>query len=139
MAETLNPDETHRAYVYGRLLRLFEEVQRTALGDVNATVVDKFYGTFSAAPALVFPRLMANAHNHLRKIRNEKPGAAVDLDKRLGEVLSLLPAAPPAGTFSLADQGRFALGYYHQKAQTFQEIAERKLAKAAKAAKAEAK
>jgi CRISPR-associated protein Csd1 len=133
MTETLNPDETHPAYVYGRLLRIFEEIQRLALGDVNATVVDKFYGTFSAAPALIFARLFANSQNHLRKIRGENPGAAYNLDRRLAEVTSLLPPAPPAGTLPLADQGRFALGYYHQKAKTFEEIADRKLAKAAKA------
>jgi len=130
MTESLNDDERHPAYLYGRLLRVFEEIQYSALGDVNASVVDKFYGTFSAAPALIFSRLYSNAHNHLRKLRGEKPGAAVDLDKRLTEVTKFLPAAPPAGTLSLADQGRFALGYYHQKARTFADIAQRKLAKA---------
>jgi CRISPR-associated protein Csd1 len=134
MTETLNPDEMHPAYVYGRLLRVFEEIQREALGDVNATVVDKFYGTFSAAPALIFARLYSNAQNHLRKIRGENPGAAFNLDRRLAEVTGLLPPAPPAGTLPLADQGRFALGYYHQKARTFEEIAERRRAKAANAA-----
>jgi hypothetical protein len=39
--------------------------------------------------------------------------------------------APPSGQLSLRDQGRFALGYYHQKARRFEEIAERKAAKAA--------
>ena len=44
--------------------------------------------------------------------------------------MGLLPAAPPRGTLSLADQGRFALGYYHQKARTFEEITDRRRAKA---------
>src|SRR5262249_58860836 len=102
----------------------------SGLGDWSANVVDRFYGTCRAAPALVFSRLFANCRNHLRKLRSEKPGAAVELDKRLAEVTRLLPPSPPAGTLSLADQGRFALGYYHQKARTFAEIAERKLARA---------
>ena len=130
MGETLNSNDRHPAYLYGRLLRIFEEIQYSALGDVNANVVDKFYGTFSAAPALVFARLFSNAQNHLRKLRGDKPGAAVDLDKRLTEVTKILPASPPSGTLSLVDQGRFALGYYHQKAKTFEEIAERRRAKA---------
>ncbi len=132
MNETLSVDATHHAYLYGRLLRIFEEIQYAALGDVNANVVDKFYGTFSAAPALVFARLYSNSHNHLRKLKGDKPGAAVELDKRLTEVTGILPAKPPSGTLSLADQGRFALGYYHQKARTFAEIAQRKTDKAAK-------
>lgn len=136
MSESLSEDETDRAYVYGRALRIFEEIQYAALGDVNASVVDKFYGTFSAAPAMVFARLVANAQNHLRKMRGEdgKEGASKALDRRLTDVLRMLPPSPPAGTLSLADQGRFALGYYHQKAKTFEEIAERKRAKAEKAA-----
>lgn len=134
--ETLNPDDRHPAYVYGRLLAIFEQIQRAALGEVNANVVDKFYGTFSAAPALIFSRLFANSQNHLRKIRGEKPGYFVNLDKLLTEVTALLPPAPPRGQLSLQDQGRFALGYYHQRAKQFEEIADRK-AKAAAAAAAE--
>ncbi|HEY1187956.1 MAG TPA: type I-C CRISPR-associated protein Cas8c/Csd1 [Gemmata sp.] len=130
VSETLDPGEKHPAYLYGRLLRVFEEVQYAALGDVNANVVDKFYGTFSAAPALVFARLFANAQNHLRKLRGDKPGPFVALDRRLTELCAALPPAPPRGALSLADQGRFALGYYHQKAQTQAEIAERKAEKA---------
>ena len=86
VTETLKEDETHPAYLYGRLLRLFEEIQYAALGDVNATVVDKFYGTFGAAPALIFARLYSNSQNHLRKLRGENEGAYFALDRRLTEI-----------------------------------------------------
>ena len=131
MTETLSLDERHPAYLYGRLLAVFEQIQYSALGDVNANVVDKFYGTFSAAPALIFSRLYANAQNHLRKLRGERPGSFVALDKLLTEVSTLLPAAPPRGQLSLQDQGRFALGYYHQRAKQFEQISENKAARAA--------
>ncbi len=127
VSETLSSDELDQAYLYGRLLAVFEQIQYAALGDVNANVVDKFYGTFSAAPALVFCRLYANSQNHLRKLRGDKPGSFVALDKLLTEVSSLLPAAPPRKHLSLQDQGRFALGYYHQRARQFEQIAERKV------------
>ena len=130
MTATLNPDEHHPAYVYGRLLAVFEQIQYDALGDVNANVVDKFYGTFSAAPALVFSRLFANAQNHLRKLKSEKTGKFVNNDKLLSKIVSLLPASPPNSQLALRDQGRFALGYYHQRAKRFQDIAELKARKA---------
>jgi CRISPR-associated protein Csd1 len=133
VTETLSSQETDPAYLYGRLLAVFEQIQYAALGEVNANVVDKFYGTFSAAPSLVFSRLFANAQNHLRKLRGEKPGAYVALDRLLSEVSALLPASHPRGQLSLKDQGLFALGYYHQKARRFEEIAERKAQAAAKA------
>lgn len=134
VTEQLNPDERHPAYVHGRLLAVFEQIQYAALGDVNANVVDKFYGTMSSAPAMVVGRLQDNARNHLRKVRGEKPGAYVALERRLMEVLGLLGAAPPPPRLALADQGRFALGYYHEKAKRFEEAADRKAEKAAHAA-----
>ncbi len=128
VTETLNPDETHPAYLYGRLLAVFEQIQYAALGEVNANVVDKFYGTFSAAPALVFSRLAANAQNHLRKLRGmeDKRPLLIALNKLLTDLYGLLPPAPPRRQLSLEEQGRFALGYYHQRARRFEAAAERK-------------
>ena len=126
---TLNEEETHPAYICGRLLSVFEQMQYAALGDVNSSVTDKYFGTFSVAPAMVLGRLFANSQNHLRRLRGEKPGQAVVLDKLLAEMSQKL-AVPPDRQLSLRDQGRFALGYYHQKAKRFEEIAERKAAKA---------
>lgn len=130
VTETLNQEETHPAYVYGRLLSVFEQIQYDALGDVNANVVDKFYATFSAAPGLVFSRLFSNAQNHLRKLKGERPAAAIGKEKLLSEVVSLLPSRPPVMRFSLQEQGLFAIGYYHQRAKRFQDIAENKAKKA---------
>jgi CRISPR-associated protein Csd1 len=129
VSESLNADETHPTYVCGRLLAIFEDIQRAALRNVNTTVVDKFFGTFSVAPAMVLGRLFDGAQHHLRKLRGDNPGACVALEKRLGEV-ALLLKAPPSGRLTLEEQGRFALGYYHQRARQFETIAERKAARA---------
>lgn len=131
VTEALNTDERNPAYLYGRLLEIFDEIQYAALGDINAGVVDKFYGTFSAAPAMVMARLFANAQNHLRKLKNEKPGAAVNLERKLTQLVGLLPPQAPKGQLSLRDQGLFALGFYHQKAHSNQERLDRKATKEA--------
>jgi hypothetical protein len=47
----------------------------------------------------------------------------------LSEIIGLLSAAPPPQRLSLQDQGRFALGFYHEKAKRFEEAAERKAAR----------
>ena len=47
VSEGLNPDERVPAYVYGRLLAVFDEIQYAALREVNASVVDRFYGTLA--------------------------------------------------------------------------------------------
>jgi CRISPR-associated protein Csd1 len=145
VSEQLDPTRRTRPTWYGRLLAVFEQIQYAALGPVNANVVDKFYGTFSAAPAMVFARLFANAQNHLKKLRGdeEKGGAFKELNDMLEALTTLLPASPPKQHLPLQDQGRFALGYYHEQAakskRIADRIADRERRKAEKATKVEAK
>lgn len=104
------------AYLCGRLLAELEAVQHAALGDVNQSIVDRYYGTASSAPALVFGRLLDGAQKHLAKLHRDKPGAYTGLDGRLREILSGIDGT--AGfpkTLTLRDQGLFALGYYHER------------------------
>lgn len=106
------------AYRLGCLFAVLEQAQRGALGDVNASIVDRYYGTASSVPYSVFPRLIAGCQNHLSKIRKDKPGYAVNIDKRLGEIVAALPATFPK-QLTIEQQGQFAVGYYHQKQAFF--------------------
>lgn len=106
------------AYRLGCLFAVLEQAQRGALGDVNASIVDRYYGTASSVPYSVFPRLIAGCQNHLSKIRKDKPGFAVNIDKRLGEIVAALPATFPK-QLTIEQQGQFAVGYYHQKQAFF--------------------
>lgn len=110
----LDPNNRNPAYLCGRLFAELEAVQRGALGKVGATIVDRYYGTASSAPATVFGRLVRGAQPHLGKLRRERPGAYHALDRRLGEIMEDLQAFPP--TLNLEEQALFALGYYHQRA-----------------------
>lgn len=115
----LNPTHLDEAYHCGRLLQVLDEIQYAALGKVNASVIDKFYGAASAAPASVFGTLIHNAQNHLGKLRGDsaKRGAYIALDKKLTDVMGHIAEFPP--TLSLPRQGVFALGFYHQRAERF--------------------
>lgn len=106
------------AYRLGCLFAVLEQAQRGALGDVNASIVDRYYGTASSVPYSVFPRLIAGCQNHLSKIRKDKPGYAVNIDKRLGGIVAGLPATFPK-QLTIEQQGQFAVGYYHQKQAFF--------------------
>lgn len=106
------------AYRLGCLFAVLEQAQRGALGDVNASIVDRYYGTASSVPYSVFPRLIAGCQNHLSKIRKDKPGFAVNIDKRLSEIVAALPATFPK-QLTIEQQGQFAVGYYHQKQAFF--------------------
>jgi CRISPR-associated protein Csd1 len=104
------------AYRLGRLFATLERIQAAALGDRNATVRDRYYSSASATPALVFPSLIRNASNHSKAIRSQaKPGLAAWFDDQVGETLSAGFEASFPRTLSLEEQGRFAIGYYHQR------------------------
>lgn len=115
MNQEIDLNRKDPAYICGRLLAVFERIQRAALGgEVNATIIDRFYGTASTAPALIFPRLFKSAEHHLSKVHGEKPGMAVNLQKELEIISADLDRFPRM--LSLAEQGQFALGFYHQRA-----------------------
>jgi len=115
----LDQQNTSAAYLCGRLLAVLEEVQRCAMPGVNATIVDKYFGTACSAPATVFGTLMRNAQAHLAKLRKTKKGAHYLLQKRIEEVSALMPPQGFPLTLTLQDQALFALGYYQQRAAGF--------------------
>ncbi len=110
----LDPGNPSPAYRCGRLLAVLEEVQRLAIPGANTTIVDRFFGTASSAPASVFGRLLRGAQPHLAKLGRDRPGAHVALQRRLEDIQAGLSGFPRILT--LEDQGVFALGYYHQRA-----------------------
>lgn len=111
---SLDRDCPNAAYQLGRLFALLEAAQRMALGIVNATIRDRYFGAASATPASVFPLLLRGVQNHLAKLRKEKPGFAIWVEREIGSVVERLPPSLPRA-LRLEDQGRFAIGYYHQR------------------------
>ena len=114
----LNIESDNRAYLLGRLFAVLERIQSQALGEINAGIGDRYYGSASAVPFSVFPRLLAGAKHHLSRLSKDKAGMAVNLEKDLGEILAKLPDSYPRH-FNIDEQGRFSIGYYHQKQSYF--------------------
>ena len=112
---TLETQEESPAYLCGRLFAVIESVQYAALGRVNATVADRFFGSASTAPAMVFGKLLTDAQPHLAKLRKTREGAHAALQNRLEELATRIGPSFPK-TLSVEEQGRFMLGYYHQRA-----------------------
>jgi CRISPR-associated protein Csd1 len=112
---SLDLTTTNSAYRLGRLFAALERLQRAALGQRNATVRDRFYASASATPALVFPSLIRNARNHSKTLRTKTgAGLAEWFEDHIADIVSGLEGSFPK-TLPLEEQGRFALGYYHQR------------------------
>jgi CRISPR-associated protein Csd1 len=102
-------------YRLGRLFAVLEKTQEEANPGINATIRDRFYGSASGTPVAAFPHLMKLKNHHLAKLDNR--GRAVNLEKLIGEIMGGISDFP--AHLSLQDQGRFAVGYYHQRQDFF--------------------
>jgi CRISPR-associated protein Csd1 len=123
---SLDPANTNKGYLLGRLFATYEQAQSAALGrNVNATIKDKFYGAASAQPRKVFPLLDRSSANHLSKVGKQRPGQKVNLEKAIGAIFEQMsPAADPfPASLPAEDQALFALGYYHQRNEFFRKPA----------------
>jgi CRISPR-associated protein Csd1 len=113
---SLDPDEPNTGYRLGRLFAVLENIQRSAQGDINVTIRDRYFSAAMTAPRSALAELMRLKNAHLKKVRRSNAGLAVHFERSLDQILGALP---PAGGFppflSLDDQGRFILGYHHQR------------------------
>ena len=116
---TMDPNNDIPGYRLGRLMAILERMQQIALGDIGASVVDRFFGSASATPAAVFPRLLKGFRHHVRKAKDEKDQAqrAYFLERDADEILSEIKGFPTY--LSLEEQGLFVLGYHHQRHDLF--------------------
>lgn len=117
--ERLDQTRKDPAYQTGRLLAVLEEVQRrSSSSTLTATIVDRYYGSASTSPFTVLPSLISMATKaHMPKIRKKNRGYA-ELEMLLEEItVKINEAGGFPKTLLLSQQGEFALGFYHQRAQ----------------------
>ena len=111
----VSADVQDRAYHCGRLMAVLGRLQTSALGDVGAGVIQRYYAAASTTPALVFGRLVRGAQPHLSKLGDKKPGLKFWYEQQMSEICGKIGTSMPA-TLNLEAQSLFALGYYQQLA-----------------------
>lgn len=115
----MDPTNANPGYLCGRLMAIIERLQQLALGDVNASVVDRYFSAASATPKAVFVRLLKNSQHHARKAQDEPKtkGFAILLKRMIDEISDQFD--PKNNGFPaflrLEDQGMFVLGYHQQR------------------------
>ena len=121
LAMALNEQSTIPAYLLGRLFAVLEKVQQEAIGDVNASIKDRYFTSACASPRNVFPTLLRLSQHHIAKA---KYGYASD--RRIQDILNLLDVErnPIPARLTLDEQGVFVLGYYHQRAAFYTNASE---------------
>ncbi len=113
----LDLTNTNPAYRLGRLFAALERIQESSAGGpgkLNSTIRDRYYGAASSTPVAVFTTLLRLKNAHLKKL---SVGQSAWFEKLLGGILDSVTDFPKH--LPLPDQGRFALGYYHQRQDFF--------------------
>lgn len=110
----LEPENLSVAYQLGRLFAVLESAQFAALGQVRATIGDRYYAAASATPARVFGPLLRGLKIHASDARKRGQGGWIE--PKVAEIIARLPVDLPR-TLRLEDQARFAVGYYHERAE----------------------
>jgi len=108
---SLNEESTYPAYVLGRLFAWLERAQQAAIGNVNASIKDRYFTSASAMPASVFPVLLRLAQHHFSKADYGRY-----IENQVENLLARLEGQSFPARLTLDDQGAFILGYYHQRA-----------------------
>jgi len=111
---SLDEQNNNIGYRLGRLFAVLEKVQEEASPSLNATIRDRYYGSASSSPVTVFSILLKLKNHHIPKLSK---GRAINMERLIGDIMSEIQDFP--AHLPIADQGRFAIGYYHQRQAFF--------------------
>ena len=111
----LNEESNDIAYVLGRLFSVLESIQADANPGIQATIRDRYFNSACGTPASVFPVLIKLKNSHMKKIGREKEGTKKYYEKLFADIMWKINEQEGfPKRLSLEEQGKFALGYYHQ-------------------------
>lgn len=124
----LNPVFESDGYSLGALMAVLERLQQIALGDVNASVVDRYFSAASASPRSVFIRLLKNSRHHAKKALDADDRKAQGFARRLDRFVDFFcsrfdvnrkrypyQASGIPAHLDLEQQGLFVLGYHQMR------------------------
>lgn len=114
LQDMLDKTNTNTGYLCGRLTAILEKIQ----SDVNTgdSIRTRYMGAASATPAAVMPSMLNLSLHHSEKLSE---GSRIYFEQLKQEIIDKLPSTGFPAHLDLNDQGRFFVGYYHQRADLF--------------------
>lgn len=121
----LDINRTDPAYLIGRLFAVLERIQEESLQErggkwkeLNRTIKDTYFGSASATPAAIFPRLLKLKNHHANKMDK---GLRIAREQDVGSIIDRIESFP--SVLGVESQGLFTIGYYHQRQSYFKRTA----------------
>lgn len=110
----LDKGNNNQGYLCGRLFAVLDKIQEEA--NNISSIRERYMNAASATPSTVFATILNLSQHHAEKL-NE--GRKISFEKIKQEIFDKLPADGFPTHLDLQDQGRFFVGYYHQRQDFF--------------------
>jgi len=111
----LDKDNTNQGYLCGRLFAVLDKIQEEA--NNQHSIRERYMNSASSTPAAVFSTILNLSNHHVENLKNEK--RKIYFEKLKQEIISKIDADGFKAQLDLQDQGRFFIGYYHQRQDFF--------------------
>jgi len=111
----LDKDNTNQGYLCGRLFAVLDKIQEEA--NNQHSIRERYMNSASATPAAVFSTILNLSNHHMENLKSE--GRIIYFEKLKQEIISKIDADGFKAQLDLQDQGRFFIGYYHQRQDFF--------------------
>jgi CRISPR-associated protein Csd1 len=106
----LDKENTNQGYLCGRLFATLEYIQER-VNNIH-TIRERYMNAASATPSVVFATLLNLSTHHAEKLDR---GGQIFFENLKGEIMEKISENGFPAHLDLNDQGRFFVGYYHQR------------------------
>ena len=110
----LDKDNNNQGYLCGRLFAVLDKIQEDA--NNISSIRERYMNAASATPSAVFATILNLSVHHSEKLDE---GRRIYFEKLKQEILDKVSADGFPTHLDLQDQGRFFVGYYHQRQDFF--------------------
>lgn len=110
----LDKDNNNQGYLCGRLFAVLDKIQEDA--NNISSIRERYMNAASATPSAVFATILNLSVHHSEKLDG---GRRIYFEKLKQEILDKVSADGFPTHLDLQDQGRFFVGYYHQRQDFF--------------------
>lgn len=111
----LDKENTNQGYLCGRLFAVLDKIQEEA--NNQHSIRERYMNSASSTPAAIFSTILNLSNHHVENLKNE--GRKIYFDKLKQEIIKKIDADGFRPQLDLQDQGRFFIGYYHQRQDFF--------------------
>ena len=110
----LDKENNNQGYLCGRLFAVLDKIQEDA--NHISSIRERYMNAASATPSAVFATILNLSVHHSEKLED---GRRVYYEKLKQEIIEKMQANGFPNHLDLQDQGRFFVGYYHQRQDLF--------------------